>query len=340
MEPSKSGDALSQAEDKTVKRKLPSMQEGLNRLGGQPQNLVLAGRYLLQEEVGTGGMGRVFKAQDQRQDSTCAVKVMHNHLKDDKISRKRFEREAELAISLRHDNIVAVSDFGLTEANEPYIVMEYLVGESLAEIIQRQGFLPVEQFTSIFLEVCRGLSYAHGANVVHRDMKPSNIMKTDCGQIKIVDFGIAKACARTGEICPTSASALKNLLTAREIDRETEDLLQDLTQPGEIFGSPLYMSPEQCYGEEADCRSEVYALGCMMYEALTGQTPLRGRNAMETMLKRVHDQPPRLSEEKGERQFPQVLEDLIARCLQKEPDKRFQTALALYEALEQIGHAK
>lgn len=312
------------------------MQESLKGFGGKPQNVLLAGRYLLQEEVGSGGMGRVFKAYDQKQDTTCAVKVMHNHLKEDKISRKRFEREAELAISLSHNNIVAVSDFGLTDSNEPYIVMEYLVGESLAEIIQRQGFLPVEQFSSIFLEVCRGLSYAHTANVVHRDMKPSNIMQTNSGQIKIVDFGIAKACARTGEICPTSASALKNLLTVKEIDKETEYLLQELTQPGEIFGSPLYMSPEQCYGEEADCRSEVYALGCMMYEALTGQAPLRGRNAMETMLKRVHDQPPSLSEGKGERQFPQALENLISRCLERDPDKRFQTARALYETLEQI----
>ncbi|HNG74680.1 MAG TPA: serine/threonine-protein kinase, partial [Candidatus Obscuribacter sp.] len=141
-----------------------------------PAGKHLAGRYRLLEEIGAGGMGRVFRAHDQEADKVCAVKVMHNHLKADSTNTMRFEREAKLALALKHKNVVEVMDFGLTETSEPFIVMEYLVGESLGDIIQNKGRLELERFAPIFAQICSGLSYAHASNVVHRDMKPSNIM--------------------------------------------------------------------------------------------------------------------------------------------------------------------
>ncbi|MBK9278314.1 MAG: serine/threonine protein kinase [Candidatus Obscuribacter sp.] len=357
---------MGEFEDKTKKQRLPSMHEGSPAqakgiFSTAPAGKHLAGRYRLLEEIGAGGMGRVFRAHDQEADKVCAVKVMHNHLKADSTNTMRFEREAKLALALKHKNVVEVMDFGLTETSEPFIVMEYLVGESLGDIIQNKGRLEIERFAPIFAQICSGLSYAHASNVVHRDMKPSNIMllvtslseqgseaegkakgsrEGAAGQehVKIVDFGIAKACGTTGDICPTSVAALRSLKEgSTDLAPDMADLLQSLTQPGEIFGSPLYMSPEQCYGEEADCRSEVYALGCMMFETLTGRAPLRGRNAMETMLKRVNEKAPTMNEALGHEEFDREIEEVIARCLERDPGRRYQTVAELGDTLQQLA---
>ena len=359
---------MGEFEDKTRKQRMPSMHEGLpgqakGIFSTAPAGKQLAGRYSLLEEIGAGGMGKVFRAHDQEADKVCAVKVMHNHLKADSTNTMRFEREARLALALKHKNVVDVMDFGLTETLEPFIVMEYLVGESLGDIIQYKGRLELERFAPIFAQICNGLSYAHASNVVHRDMKPSNIMllavsegsndrdqignaasrKTAGAQsgsehVKIVDFGIAKACGTTGDICPNSVAALRSLRDeSTNLAPDMTDLLQSLTQPGEIFGSPLYMSPEQCYGEEADCRSEVYALGCMMFETLTGRAPLKGRNAMETMLKRVNEKAPTMNEVLGHEEFDREIEQVIARCLERDPGKRYQTVAELGDTLQQLA---
>ena len=301
---------------------------------------VIDDRYKLLAEVGYGGMGMVFRALDTQTGDLKAVKVMHNHLQDNETNIKRFEREAEVALDLDHENIISVCRFGLTEKHEPFIIMEFLKGESLDELIQHSGVVPVDLFYHLFLQICRGLSYSHSKGVVHRDIKPSNIMIVDGDDgtelVKIVDFGIARVCSKTGVVCPTTSNMLKALCkTSAGLTDEQKDELQRLTQPGEIFGSPLYMSPEQCQGEEADCRSEVYSLGCMMFEALTGKPPLKGTNAMDTLILRINEDAPLINTVDPELKFPEALEKVVAKALARYPNQRYQEVHELTAALEE-----
>ncbi|MFN8551609.1 MAG: serine/threonine-protein kinase [Candidatus Obscuribacterales bacterium] len=311
-------------------------------------------RFRIVSEVGVGGMGKVFQAVEQHSNKVFALKVMHNHLKNDPTNRMRFEREAKVAIDLRHKHIVEVTAYGFTESNEPFIVMEFLEGVSLQDVLKQKHRLELQEFFATFAGVCDGLSYAHESNVVHRDIKPSNIMLVngDFNESKIVDFGIAKVCKQTGEVCPETASALKSIVTSGDapsalhsshavettvkmlVSQEGASVLQNLTQPGEIFGSPLYLSPEQCMGEEADCRSEVYTLGCVMFESLTGTPCLKGSNAMETLLLRVQNDAPSINELDEGLKFPVELEKVVARALQRNPDERFQSVRELGAALK------
>jgi serine/threonine-protein kinase len=299
---------------------------------------VLAGRYEILKTLGEGGMGRVFQAQDRLTSKLCAIKVMSANLTGSETDLLRFKREADVSIELKHRNIVDVFDKGCTQDHKPFIVMEYLQGKCLADILLEKERLNLNEFAKIFKQICQGLSYSHANQVVHRDIKPSNIMvvNVDGKQIaKIVDFGIARRCKTTGEVCPTT---LKSILDSCNSETEAalttnDERLQRLTQPGEVFGSPLYMSPEQCRGEEADCRSEVYAMGCMMFEALTGVPPLKGGSALQTMLRRVNDEAPSLNSVVPGLTFPQALEDLVARSLKREPDERFHSVDELLAAL-------
>jgi len=311
-------------------------------------------RFRIVSEVGVGGMGKVFQAVEQHSNKVLALKVMHNHLKNDPTNRMRFEREAKVAIDLRHKHIVEVTAYGFTESNEPFIVMEFLEGVSLQDVLKQKHRLELQEFFATFAGVCDGLSYAHESNVVHRDIKPSNIMLVngDFNESKIVDFGIAKVCKQTGEVCTETASALKSIVTSVDapsalhsshavettvkmlVSQEGASVLQNLTQPGEIFGSPLYLSPEQCMGEEADCRSEVYTLGCVMFESLTGTPCLKGSNAMETLLLRVQNDAPSINELDEGQKFPVELEKVVARALHRNPDERYQSVRELGTALK------
>lgn len=297
---------------------------------------IISTRYRLINELGSGGMGKVFLAWDSESRTECAVKVMHNHLKGDWITRMRFEREARLAVALDHRNIVSVKDFGVTAANEPFMVMEFLVGESLEDMLTRQGRLMLEDFFPIFAQICEGLHFAHQSGVVHRDMKPSNIMLVGDDNnkvlVKIVDFGIAKVCQKTGAICPSQITS-----GIDELGEEVQESSLKLTHPGEIFGSPLYMSPEQCFGEKADCRSEVYSLGCMMFETLTGFAPIQGKNAVDTMIKRLNEPAPSLNSTCAAGYFPEQLDKIVSRCLSRDPDERFQTVRELAQALSSLN---
>jgi serine/threonine-protein kinase len=298
---------------------------------------ILSGRYELLKNLGSGGMGKVFHALDRMTKQPCAIKVMHSHLARNDADLKRFEREANVTIGLKHENIVDVLDFGFIDDSKPFIVMEYIQGQSLADILDEQHRLSLSDFVTVFKQICQGISYAHDSGVVHRDIKPSNIMIVNVKgplKVKIVDFGIAKRCKTTGEICPTTAKTLQLLQLSPGASVEFDsEALQHLTQPGEIFGSPLYMSPEQCRGEEADCRSEVYALGCMMFEALTGVPPLKGRSAIETVIRRITDIAPSINDAVPSLSFPAYVEYVIARALQHNPDDRYQTVENLSAAV-------
>ncbi len=280
---------------------------------------VFAERYLIESVLGLGGMSIVYKAQHSLMNRTVAIKMLHRNLKDDMMALERFRLEAQAASSLNHQNVITVYDFGISPTGEPFFVMDCIEGESLEKVIDIEGRIPFRRAISIFKQVCDGLEAAHKKGIVHRDLKPANVILTrreDGGDhVKIVDFGIAKLLPQAGKV------------------------QQQLTRTGEVFGSPIYMSPEQCLGRELDTRSDIYALGCLMYEAVAGEPPFIGDSYLETMNLHVDAHPKLISEKAPGSEVPAELEAAILCCLQKDPDIRFQTAGELRDVLSSVSSA-
>jgi serine/threonine protein kinase len=265
----------------------------------------IGGRYQVISRIGGGGMGLVYRVNQIFLKKEFALKTIAKSQFTESAVR-RFQQEARTTFSLDHPSIISVYDFGVLGDSTPFLVMELLQGETLGDCLKRSGSLTVEQAIPVFVQICFGLAYAHEAGIVHRDIKPNNIMLLNGlplgaeGSVKILDFGIAK-------------------LTSHEGGE-----IQALTRTGEVFGSPLYMSPEQCTGIKVDHRADVYSLGCVFFEALTGSPPFIGENALSTMLKHQSEQPPTLREVSMGSKFPQALEDIVATMLDKSPDRRYQ----------------
>ncbi|MCC7531490.1 MAG: serine/threonine protein kinase [Candidatus Melainabacteria bacterium] len=275
-----------------------------------------AERYVIQSVLGLGGMSIVYKAQHKLMDRTVAIKMLHSNIKNDHTSLERFRMEAQAASSLSHQNIIAVYDFGVTDQGEAFFVMDYLSGETLQDLIERKGKVPYERALHIFKQICDGLGAAHKKSIVHRDLKPANVclLKEDDGTelVKLVDFGIAK-------LLPASGKAQLSL-----------------TRTGEVFGSPIYMSPEQCQGLELDKRSDIYALGCLMYEALTGEPPLAGATFLETLNMHVSATPKSFAQMAPEAKIPAALEQLIFHCMAKKPEERPQNTEEIRDQLSAL----
>jgi serine/threonine protein kinase len=281
---------------------------------------VLGGTYKIIDFLGQGGMGFVYRVEHLLMAKELALKV----LRTEQISAviwRRFQTEAQAIARLDHANVVKIYDMGQSQDGIPYYTMDLLLGESLADYLDREDVLTVEQALPIFRQVCAGLAYAHDRGIIHRDIKPANIMllTEPQGAIKIVDFGIAKL-SSNGEAG------------------------QGLTRPGEVFGSPLYMSPEQCLGLAIDHRTDIYSVGITFFEALTGRAPFIGRSAVETTAMHQSDSPP-LLKDIGDSDYPQKLERIIAKMLAKSPDQRYQSLadaakelLLLERALSQPSH--
>ena len=272
-------------------------------LGGQ----IIDEKFKITDVLGKGGMSVVYKANWVVLKKIVAVKTMHSHLVSDTNALLRFKQEAQAAIALDHANVIKVYHFGITggDDSKPYIVMDFVEGESLSERIKRDKRLPVTEALQIFAQVCNALDHAHKKGVIHRDLKPSNIMLLhkpgEEVNTKLVDFGIAKLLPQEGEQA------------------------HRLTQTGDIFGSPMYMSPEQCMGRAVDKRSDVYALGCVLYESLSGNPPHMGGNVFETFHKHITEIPASLSIPNTEKALLDRLDAIVFRALEKDPDKRYQT---------------
>ncbi|CAN5442455.1 hypothetical protein BH10CYA1_BH10CYA1_44150 [soil metagenome] len=265
-----------------------------------------AKKYQITSILGEGGMSVVYKARHNYMERVVAVKVLHKHLIADAVALQRFQQESQAASSLSHPNIVTVYDFGIEEG-QAFFVMDCLEGPTLQDVLEKQERIAPQEAISILVQLCDGLEHAHRKGIVHRDLKPSNLvlMPQENGSqlLKIVDFGIAK-------LMPSE-------------DGETR---QALTQTGEVFGSPLFMSPEQCMGRGPDLRSDIYSVGCLMYEALSGVPPLMGDTSFETMTKHVNEMPITFKQVNSELNIPPGLEAVVFRCLQKDPEDRYQSA--------------
>lgn len=274
---------------------------------------VIDGKYKILSLIGKGGMGAVFKVHHVLLQKDMALKTFRSQ-RSSADSWQRFQREARAIARLKHQNIVEVFDFGIAGSALPYYTMELLEGESLAERLTRSGRLDAPRALPIFAEAAKALAYAHRQQIVHRDIKPGNIFLCSDSEkigaachVKIVDFGIAKL--------------------AEESTNAEE---QALTQSGTIFGSPLYMSPEQSQGLPVDQRTDVYSFGCALFETLVGAPPFAGETALATIVAHQTKVPPRLADLLPEAAVPQRLEQMIAKLLAKSPEKRYQT-------FEQVG---
>lgn len=270
----------------------------------------LGERYEVIEFIGSGGMGSVWKVYDKQLEGTFAVKVLKPELLADATAVKRFEKEANLASDLTHANIAAIFGPGTDSQGRPFIIMGYVDGESLADILAREGKLSEERALDIFTQICEALSHSHMKGIIHRDIKPSNIIisKTESGgdMVHIVDFGIARCIY--DEVTKTQA----------------------LTKAVDIFGSPRYMSPEQFLGNNVTGQSDVYSLGCVFYEMLTGAPPFTDENPVKLILQHISETPD-LSK------VPQRLQYLVYSCLTKEPESRVVSVDSLLERIAALG---
>lgn len=263
----------------------------------------LAGRYELGPVLGRGGMAHVHRGRDLQLGRPVAVKVLAPPFDRDRAFVERLRREARAAARLNHPNIVAVYDAG-SDGDRHFIVTELVEGETLAEVLAR-GPIPARRAIEIAIHVCRALAAAHQGGVVHRDVKPGNVMLTASGGVKVVDFGIAKAAGA-----------------------------EAITRSGLVLGSASYLSPEQARGEPGDERSDLYAVGCVIYQMLTGQPPFAADSPVAVLYLHVNERPEPPS---SVRPVPARLEAIVLRCLEKDPDRRFGSAGELELALADVA---
>jgi serine/threonine protein kinase len=272
----------------------------------------LLGPYRIVGAIGAGGMGEVYRAIDTRLEREVAVKVLTEHLSNDRESLRRFEQEARAAGMLNHPNIMAVYDIGV-DGDRRYIVSELLEGESL-RVRLRSGAVSPRKAIDIAQQVARGLAAAHEKGIIHRDLKPENIFVMRDGQVKILDFGLVKLMApRIPGVHPNAP-----------LDDTAPTLPGTPTEPGRLLGTVGYMSPEQIRGQPGDHRSDIFAFGAVLYEMLTGRQPFRGDSPIETLNAILKDDPPDLVDVNP--RIPTAIDRVVRHCLEKNPEERFQSA--------------
>jgi eukaryotic-like serine/threonine-protein kinase len=263
---------------------------------------VIAGRYELVELIGRGGMSSVWRSHDRLLDRTIAIKVLHEQFTRDEEYVERFRREARSVAQLSHPNIVTVIDRGEDEGRQ-YIVFEYVEGENLKQLIERSGALPVREALLIALQMARALGFAHERGLIHRDVKPQNVLLNEDGQPKVTDFGIA-----------------------RSVD------VEGVTITGTVLGTSEYIAPEQARGQRVDALTDVYSLGVVLYELLTGRVPFQGENFVAIALRHVNEPAPSVLELRPD--CPPRVDMAVERALAKRPDDRFGSMSELCAELQ------
>lgn len=271
---------------------------------------VIADRYKIETVLGRGGMGIVYKGRHLLMDRPVAIKMLHPEYIQDEVTVNRFRSEAKSLSTVIHPNLVTVFDFGITPAKEPYLVMDYYQGKSLEEILDGDSAIELKVALDVFCQVCDALTAVHKHNIVHRDVKPANILISDDNQVKLVDFGIAKS---------TNSNGL------------------NLTMDGEAVGTPKYMSPEQCQAKNLDARSDIYSLGCVMYEVITGRAPFEADSFYEMMRQHTQDEPSKLPFLRKSVNVTTALQTVILKSLKKAPQERHQSAAQLKQELLSVA---
>ncbi len=276
--------------------------------------VVVEGRYKIESVIGQGSAGTVYKAVQELIGREVAIKVLHDYLVSDQEFIKRFTQEAKASSRLSHPNIITIYDFGtIPQGNRPYIAMDLLKGTPLSDLLNDRNHLSVEETIPLFKQVCGALAEAHRQGVVHRDVKPENICLVERSGQKlfpiVVDFGIAR------------------------LVQEESDVAR-ITRTGTVCGSPTYMSPEQCTSSKVDHRSDIYSLGVVIYETLTGEVPFLSDELVKVMAMHLSDPPKPLNSVRDDLHFSQALEEVVYKSLQKNPDQRYQTMEEFSEALE------
>jgi len=264
---------------------------------------LIGGRYEIEELVGTGGMSSVYRARDSVLERRVALKVLHEHFSADPEYVERFRREARAIARLNHPNIVTVIDRG-EFGKRQFIVFEHIPGENLKEVVEREGQLPVAQALALTHQIARGLAFAHQHGVVHRDVKPQNVLLDESGTAKVTDFGIARSL----------------------------DPGEELTQTGTLLGTSDYIAPEQASGEPIDARSDQYSLGVLLYELLTGEVPYPADSFMAVAMRHLRDPVPSVRERR--RDVPDRVDKIVARAMAKRPADRFPSTEAMMGAIE------
>jgi eukaryotic-like serine/threonine-protein kinase len=264
---------------------------------------VLADRYELEELVGTGGMSSVFRAHDRLLDRKVALKILHQQYSGDDEYVERFRREARSVAALSHPNIVTVIDRGEHEGRQ-FIVFEYVAGENLKRLIERRGPAPVATALELAMEIARGLSFAHQQGLVHRDVKPQNVLLNGDGAAKVTDFGIARSL----------------------------DVQHGMTQTGTVLGTSDYIAPEQAQGQRVDEHTDVYSLGVVLYELLTAQVPFPGENFVAVAMRHINEPPPPIRDKRPD--VPPRVEAAVQRAMAKRPEDRFATMVDFCGELE------
>ncbi len=276
---------------------------------------LITSRYTVIDRLGQGGMGRVYTAHDSRLNKTVAIKILFGTVFAQSYWA-RFQQEAKAASKLKHPAIVQVLDFGSFDHDKPFLVMEYVEGQTLSDLVKSEGAIEPARALTIISQLCRGMQHAHGRKVLHRDLKPSNILiaDTDNGETaNILDFGIAKVV-------------------------EQGDYKETLTKTGQIVGSPRYMSPEQAGGETVDGRTDIYSLGCVLYFMLTGAPPYTGQNPLEVIGKHIQDPIPKLNDNLSS-PLPDEFQNLIERSMAKSRSDRYASMEAFAESVDSLSHS-
>jgi len=282
---------------------------------------ILDGQFQILQKIGKGGMGSVYKALQPAMNRMVAVKILHPKLTSRKDLASRFRREARAMSHLAHPNTAKVFLYGELEDGSLYIVMELLEGKNMNQTVRSEGPMTLERAVGIMAQVCPALEEAHRAGIIHRDLKPENIFLCQTAGMtdfaKVLDFGLAKVTER--EMRPGSIA---------------------LTQEGMVFGTPEFMSPEQAQGKKLTAASDTYSLAVILYEALTGKLPFEGKTSMDYIQHQVMTKPMSLAERAPTKAFPPLLQKVFDKALDKDPTRRFGSALDLSKALEAVVEGK